>query len=347
MKKIKIMVLLVSLLITVVLTYGIYDHFGRNASESNEDEFFELIVASNDIEIGHEIKLSDTETMKVYGEFNSSDYYTKHSEIIGKYTKEKILKGEGYRKERIIENYNNKLVGKIRKGYRAISIVTDEFDGVADLLKPGDFVDLFVFLPEKTNGDELVHPDMTKLIVQNVEVLGISKNIENDSEQREKTPDLYAITLELDVLDVESVVLAENIGYIKIALRPMNDGSIYSSYGTLWEELMIDKNSNMRNIFPEYESLENWTEGEIEKTGLNKEISNNKSLNESSSDNEVKSEVEGSNIIHEVKYGETLMGISRKYFDGDASKYEEIKRENNLNSNVIVTGQKLKIPVNK
>jgi pilus assembly protein CpaB len=351
-KKIKIMVLLISLFITAILTYGIYEYFGRNIDETKEQEFVELIVASRDIEIGSEIKLSDTEIIEIYGEFNIGDYYTKHSEIIGQFTKEKILKGEGFRKERVIENYNNKLVGKIRQGYRAVSIVTDEFDGVADLLKPGDFVDLFVFIPEKTNGDVIIHPDMSKMIVQNVEVLGISKDIEKDTDQREKTPDLYAVTLELDVLDIESVLLAENIGFIKIALRPINDGDIYRTYGTLWEELMIDKNSRMRNIFPVYESLDSWSEGRIKDSGIKDkegdiEVEDNEIEEKETEDSGQTSENQSTEeIIHVVKYGETLMGISRQYY-GSSKKYEEIKKANNLKGNTIVTGQKLKIPVKK
>ena len=47
--------------------------------------------------------------------------------------------------------------------------------------------------------------------------------------------------------------------------------------------------------------------------------------------------------IHTVVKGDTLWDIAKKYL-GDGSRYPEIKTLNNLKSNVIYSGWKLKIP---
>lgn len=47
-------------------------------------------------------------------------------------------------------------------------------------------------------------------------------------------------------------------------------------------------------------------------------------------------------ITHTVVHGDTLWAIAEKYL-GDGSRYEEIKRLNGLSSNVIYSGQVLKI----
>ena len=48
-------------------------------------------------------------------------------------------------------------------------------------------------------------------------------------------------------------------------------------------------------------------------------------------------------IVHTVKKGDTLWGIAKKYL-GSGSRYDELKRLNNLDGNFIAVGQKLKIP---
>ena len=49
------------------------------------------------------------------------------------------------------------------------------------------------------------------------------------------------------------------------------------------------------------------------------------------------------NRVHTVVRGDTLWEIARQYL-GDGARFTEIKKLNNLSSNVIYTGWKLKIP---
>ena len=49
------------------------------------------------------------------------------------------------------------------------------------------------------------------------------------------------------------------------------------------------------------------------------------------------------NRVHTVVPGDTLWEISKKYL-GDGSRFQEIKELNNLSSNIIYAGWKLKIP---
>ncbi len=48
-------------------------------------------------------------------------------------------------------------------------------------------------------------------------------------------------------------------------------------------------------------------------------------------------------IMYTVVAGDTLSKIAAKYYDGDASKYKQIKIDNNLTSDIISIGQVLKI----
>ncbi len=50
-------------------------------------------------------------------------------------------------------------------------------------------------------------------------------------------------------------------------------------------------------------------------------------------------------VTVEVQRGDTLMGISKRYYEGDSSRYKDIARHNHIKDpNVILVGQVLELP---
>ena len=188
-------------------------------------------------------------------------------------------------------------------------------------MKPGDLVDIFVYLPEKIYKETIVREDITKLLLQKIKILAIRQEQSRDYDNLGKALDQYAITLAVNVKDIEKIILSENIGVLKLALRPIDDNETVITDGEVWRELLLE-----RDIDKEWLKIETETE----------ETSN---INE----DEIINEKEYENYI--VKYGDTLMNIAREFYN-DEDKYLLIKKANNIgNNNVIVSGETLKIPV--
>lgn len=357
----KIILLIFSLIFALVLAYLVYSLL-NTVSEENvvvDIEYVDVLIANKDIEEASVINAKDLRFIKLPKDLNMNEYFTDKDMLAGKYAAEKIYSGEYIHSSRVIDEYSDKLSRDIEYDKRAVAIYTDKFSAVADLLKPGDRVDLYLFIPEKKNGDEIIHPDVSKLLIQNIKVLSIDQDTVGTTVPREETPDRYAITLEAYYKDVEQIVLAESIGYLKIALRPMGDDTIYITYGSVWEELIADENLNIRDLEAEYPTINDVNQ-------LNKEIISkpNTSKNNSTSKDEVSTEdksfidvnvdMEKTNSdikisldeedVYIVKSGDTLMKIAKQVY-GDASKYTLIIKANNIsNPSHIVTGRKLKIP---
>lgn len=251
-----------------------------------------------------------------------NNYIIDSSNIVGKYTKNVILKDEGFNKDKLINSLDNELSLKIEGNNRGVSINVNGSTGVSDLIKQGDFVDVIVFLSEKKDGGEIVRPDITKILLQNIQVLAIDKELNRDVEKRVEVPANYLVTLSVPIFDIEKLTLAEDIGKLKLVLRPLKPDYIHKTEGATWEQLILNDAKEMKNFFPEYKTK---------------------------SPEEIKDNTTGVNykkyVYYVIKQGDTLRKISEDFY-GDATKYALLKQINGIwNENLIKTGTGIKIPV--
>ncbi|MCM8710239.1 Flp pilus assembly protein CpaB [Clostridium sp. SYSU_GA19001] len=177
-----------------------------------------------------------------------SDYIKDSSEIVGKYTKETIVKNEGFHKDKLISEGEEELSLKIEKNHRAITINVTGDSGVAFLIKPGDFVDIVAYLSEKTDGAKVIREETAKIILQNIEILAVNKQLNREEKKTDKESEqavnTYLVTLSVKTSEIEKLVLAQNIGSLKLALRPIKDDSTNETYGITWKKLIMKAEEN-------------------------------------------------------------------------------------------------------
>lgn len=368
----RVILFLFSMIFAFVAAFGAYvvlkDKSG--SQETVKIETVEVLAATENINEAVVITDKMLTTVQIPKDLYKNDYITDKKEIVGRYSAQKIFVGEIINKYRIIGDYSDKLSRDLDFDKRAVSIYVDRYSGVSDLLKPGDTVDLYVFLPEKASGDEVIYPDLSKLILQDVTVLSVDQDTTGDTLPREETPDRYALTLEVFYKDIEKIVLAESIGYLKVALRPLGDETIFITDGAQWQDLL--SNDGLHNNIKDKSSktaktektektesttdsinnepLENSNEAKTEKNNETSDTST-ESINNVSNGTQnqtvkedTKKTISSDDRYHVVKHGDTLMNIARTYYN-DASKYKLIMEANNLSDpNHIVSGMKLVIP---
>jgi len=251
------------------------------------------------------------------------DYIDDYSKIVGKYSKETIFKNEGFLIDKLLDKEGDELSLKIDSIHRAISISVTGDSGVSHLLKPGDSVDIINYLAEKKDGTK-IRPDMAKIILQNIEVLAVDKQLNREEKINLKANDAekaltnFLITLSVPTTELEKLVLAESIGSIKLALRPLKVNNTIQTKGTTWENLFISVNSD--------------------KGVATNDENNSKIIGSVSKNNE-------KYTSYCVKFGDTLKNISQKFY-GNEKKYTIIMEANNIkDENVILTGKVIKIPI--
>lgn len=353
--------LLISLLLALVTAGASWYWLQSQDGESEKpEETSVLIVALETIPAGTEITQKMLDKKAVAASELKPGYLNSTDELVGKFTKDTIIKGEAFPSERVYAKGDELIPMRLKPGYRAYSVSVTQFSAVADMILPGDAVDIFVYLKEKGETDTSdPRPDIARLILQDMTVLGIRKEINKSDERPEATPDTYSVTLSASVKDIEKLILAEETGLLKLALRPIGDTSQFASYGVVWQELMIDEDLTMRSFDAQYNQVTDPARineataiippaaqdpetpvGNPDQNSTNPPVDSG-----STKPDPVVSAPQGSYTEYTVVYGDTLTSISRKFFNGSSAYYDEIMKANGMSSTTIRPGQILKIPV--
>lgn len=313
MKNISQRLILISFILSLLAALLVYQYLHSLKSQDSASKKTTILVASETIPPRTLIDKKMVKEVEVSDSSFFDDYITDTSLVIGKYTKDTIFQNEGFFKDKLLADNSDELALKIDKDHRAMSINVSIDSGVSQLIKAGDFVDVIVYLSEKKENEKVMRPETSKVILQNIEVLAIDKNLNRDDETNkdektsEKIPTTFLVTLSVLTSDAEKLVLAESIGSIKLILRPLNNNDTNNTNGITDEQLL--------------------SIGEA-----------NKSDTKSQNNSGVKY------ISYTVKKGDTLKKISEAFY-GTKDKYVLLKEVNNIkDENIIVTGTVIKIP---
>jgi pilus assembly protein CpaB len=161
--------------------------------------------------------------------------YTNVKDLVGQVTLIELAPGEVVLPSRLVTEGKGALPFRIPPGMRAETIRIDELNGVAGYPEPGDLVDLILTLPAKTPERPLA---TARLLYEGVPVLakGPAPNAAGAGAAKpanENAPKITSITLALKPEAAVEVALAEQIGFIKVLLRPAlkegNTGRVITS----------------------------------------------------------------------------------------------------------------------
>lgn len=313
MKNISQRLILISFILSLLAALLVYQYLQSLNPQQSEVGKTKILVATETIPSRTLIDKKMIKEVEVADSSFFQEYITDISMVVGKYTKEAIFQNEGFLKDKLLGEENEELALKIDSDHRAISINVSIDSGVSQLIKSGDFVDVIVYLAEKKENDKIIREETSKIILQNIEVLAIDKNLYRDNKESEeakgseKIPTNFLVTLSVLTKDAEKLVLAESIGSIKLTLRPLDNNTTNETQGITGKQLLSNPNADKKEQVPQ--------------------------------DNSKKY------ISYTVKKGDTLKKISVAFY-GTKEKYTLIKEFNNIkDENVIVTGTIIKIPI--
>lgn len=228
---------IIAVLLAIITTFGLY-YYIQSIKSNSEEEFVEVYVAKQDIPEKTQLDETMIILKKIDSKYVLDNAILKDGNILGKYASERIIGGEQIISDRLLESNDAKFSYKIPKDKRAISIGVNGIDGVAHLIKPGDYVDVLVYKAEENNDNDYVtYPDIAKVVFQNVLVLAIDRdnnttivNNANNESNVESQDAMKIVTFALSPSDSEKLFVGDLSGKIRLALRnPDYNGTIDTS----------------------------------------------------------------------------------------------------------------------
>ena len=187
-------------------------------------EMAEVVIAATDLEIGTRLEPIMLEVVAFpvdavpEGAYSSVQAVMQEEEDRGPVVIRDMRQGEVVLPHRISPpGARAGLTVKIPEDMRAVTISTDEIQGVAGFVLPGDRVDVLHTTTAGRADGELV----TRTLLQNLKVLGVDQKASEDQDDPHVA---RAVTLLATPEEAQKITLAQRVGQVKLALRSELDG---------------------------------------------------------------------------------------------------------------------------
>ncbi|MBI2864296.1 MAG: Flp pilus assembly protein CpaB [Chloroflexi bacterium] len=199
-----------------------------------------VVVAATDISPRTALKKEMLRIQQVPANVRHPKGYASVDDLLGKVTKLAITGGEQVLETKIFaEREESGLAFVIPPNKRAVSVGVSELIGSGGLIVPSDRVDVVAVFDSRVAGK-----DMATMVLQDVEVLAVaqliqgedsvslttkaSKTVAGGSQAQPKAdpkvqPTAKSVTLAVTPDEAQRLILAEEKGKIRLALRPYGD----------------------------------------------------------------------------------------------------------------------------
>lgn len=196
-------------------------------------------------------KLKDEET----GEVVDFQFFNNIEEVIGQVPKERVLRNELLRPERLsVASTGQGLNAIIQPGMRGISVDLRGGDAISGFLEPGNFVDILVTMPDERRIQR------TETIMQSVLVIGVNSRAQNESaeEAEIRGKQRPSVTFMVTPEQAEEIAFAAELGVLSLSLRNRMDKSRGSLGGADLDNVLArfkppPRTATVRQVLPQPE----------------------------------------------------------------------------------------------
>ncbi|MCS7239294.1 MAG: Flp pilus assembly protein CpaB [Thermoguttaceae bacterium] len=195
-------------------------------------EFVPIIVAAQDIPMGDMITEQMIRTEPWPKNKIPAAAIREAERVLGRRPKTRI-----YANTPILEN---QLLAKgeaavdptehIPPGYRVVSVQVDEVIGAGRLIRPGDRVDLLVFI--QRNLQRGIPETVTRTVLQDVKVFAVGDQFDLQEAENKRSIAARSVSLLVTPRQAEILMLATELGSIRLSLRSHADDSVVELPGS-------------------------------------------------------------------------------------------------------------------
>ena len=220
----------------LVASIGISQVLERGKDGGDEVPMGELFVAMTDIDIGAKLDATNVKLDKWPKDRVPEGAISKLEDLESQFPRVRLYAGEPILLAKLMDsNKGDDNSAKIPDGYRVVSVKVTMDEVVSGLVKPGDRVDVIFFARK---GNEIAKT-IAQTILRDVRVFAINSETERSVDANGESIVAKTCSLLVKPAQVESVMLATELGKLRLSLRRPNDTDANDSNdGTDIEELL-------------------------------------------------------------------------------------------------------------
>ena len=166
-------------------------------------------------------------------------------DVLDRIITSRVLEGEPILPGKLAaKDAGNGLAALIPANMRAVAVRVDDVVGVAGFIHSEDHVDVIVTIrPSRPANAE----PTSKVILQNVKVLAVGKEIDSDDHNRNQANPVTVATLLVNPEQSEKLALAANEGRLLLTLRSWTDSQAVATEGAYPSGLLADGNTRAQD----------------------------------------------------------------------------------------------------
>lgn len=213
-------ILIVAFIMAIITTVLFRQYLvSMDQKYKDAEKIISIVVSKQDIKKNQLV----TKDMLELKDFSSSSVHPqalkKIEDVTGKYAVTDIKAGEVLLPVRFTStsDESTEITRKIKPGMRATSVAVSDVKAVAKLIKPEDYVDVYVCDKESK---------ITARILENVRVLAVDKSLSgtstvaaSNSTNNNPSSNSGTVTLEVSPEDATKIIAADDLGDVRFALR--------------------------------------------------------------------------------------------------------------------------------
>ena len=208
-----LIVLIIAVLVGGLLSFAVYNYLRSRPPQVVRTPEKNIVVAVGKLPLGTLLKDQDLKYVPWPATNLPAGYFDRKEDVIGRGLIQPMVENEPLMESKLAPKGTGAgLPPIIPTGKRALSIRANEIIGVAGYVLPGTHVDVVL-----TGNPVGSNEPITRIVLQNVEVVSAAQDIQKDAEGKPKT--VTVVTLLATPEDIEKLTSASSQGQFQLALR--------------------------------------------------------------------------------------------------------------------------------
>lgn len=238
----------IALLMASGASYGLYalveDYEARLTEARQREQNVPVVIAAHDLSQGGTLGEKDLTLFEVPPHFVPATTFSRAEDVYGRVPKERILKHEYVREERLAQAEEGEgLKAIIPRGMRGLPVNITNGSSVSGFVNPGNYVDVLVSVADGNGGLD----KQTLTLLQAVQVLAVDNQVGRDQTIRTSGKQQPSVTLALTPEDALKMTHSVREASVTLTLRNDIDVTEVETNGATPKDL-IGKDATRKKV---------------------------------------------------------------------------------------------------